>query len=264
MAGGAKLVLYDLEVSPALGFFYPPLYQTNIMRVEKYQILMSFSYAEFTEGKLKIRNVRLDDFPARFKNDRWDDKDVVLGLHKVLSEFDHKIAYNGIGFDDRMSNTFFIKHGLEMIPETKSIDPLKTIRRKFRFASNKMDEIARETGMAGKTDVTVNSLWYPYLMGGEAEAKKAGKLLKKYNDQDIVALRDNYLKFRPYMNTHPNLAVSGDADGCPRCQAKDYQYRGYMRTNTTIYRRLYCNECGAWFKERCLDKDIQNRPYFTN
>lgn len=261
-----KLTLYDLEVSPCLGFFYPPTYQTNILRTEKYQVLMSFSYAEFTEGKLKIKNVRLDDFPARFKNDRWDDTDVVLALHRVLSDTDHKIAYNGVGFDDRMSNTFFIKHGLEPIPETKTIDPLKVIRRKFKFASNRMDEIAKELDMQGKTDITVGSLWYKYMMGSDKDAKKAGKLLKKYNDQDIVALRDNYLKFRPYMTDHPNLNVYNEKQGCPNCGHPERDYlHSPVRTKTMVYRRVRCKKanCGHVYRERVADKLIQNKPDYV-
>ena len=264
MAGGPKLLLYDLEVSPALGWFYPPTYQTNIMKIEQYQILISFSYDWFDEGRVKPKCVKLDDFAARFKADRFDDTDVVKALHRVMLEADHTIAYNGDRFDIKMANTFFLKHGLDPLPENRTIDPLKTARQKLRLASNRLDEVSKELGSEGKTDITVGSLWYPYLMGTEKEAKKAGKLLKAYNNQDIIELRHHYMKFRPLMKNHPNLSVRGNVEACPKCQSTNRQYRGYTYTNSTVYRRLQCQDCKGWYRERAQDKDIQNRPDYVN
>lgn len=259
-----KLLLYDLEVSPAKGFFYPPLYKTNILKVEKYQTLMSASWAFFEEDKIKIHHVKLDDFKQRFTVDRWDDTDVAIALHRVMEQADLVIAHNGDNFDNKMANTYFLKHGLDPLPDYKTVDTLRAARTKFRFASNKLDEIARELGMDGKTDVKVGSLWYAYMEGSEKDAKKAGKYLKAYNNQDIQVLYDIYKKLRPFIKNHPNIAVLGDREGCPKCGSHNRQYRGFRATNTMIYRQIQCNDCKSWYREAAADKELQNRPDYVN
>ena len=256
-----KLVVYDLEVSPAMGFFYPPLYQTNILKVEKYQVLMSFSCATFDGSKLsKIKHVQLSDFAARFKKDRWDDTDVTKALYRELEKADAVLAHNGKSFDNKMANTFFIKAGLDPLPEFKTVDTLKAARTHFRFASNKLDEIAKELGIEGKTAVTVGALWHDYMI--TPNWKKAGKLLKAYNNQDIQALFDIYMKLRPFIKNHPNVAIYGDKHSCPVCGGRNFTSNGIRATNTMIYRRLNCKECGAPVHQRLSDKDDQNKPEY--
>ena len=223
---------------------------------------MSASYAYFDGKKLsKIYHVQLSDFPARFKQDRWDDTDITLHMHRVMQDVNFVGAHNGDNFDNKMINTYFIKHGLDPLPEYKSIDTLKSARRHFRFASNKLGEIGKELGIGDKTEVTVGSLWYDYMMG---DYKKAGKLLKLYNNQDVQLLFDVYMKLRPYTKNHPNLAVMGDSGACPTCQGHNFKYNGLRYTNTMVYRRVFCLDCRGWFKERVADKDLQNKPEFAN
>lgn len=256
-----KLVVYDLEVSPAVGYFYPPLYQTNILKVEKYQTLMSFSYAVYDGKKLgKIRHVQLSDYPARFKLNRWDDTDTTDALYRVLEQADIVMAHNGDNFDNKMANTYFIKHGLPPLPGFKTIDTLKSARRHFRFASNKLDEIAKELGIEGKTQVTVGALWYDYMVG---DYKKVRKFLKAYNDQDIQALFDIYMRLRPYITNHPNMAIYGNPNACPVCGSLQHRSNGIRVTNVMTYRRLNCLDCGASFKERAAEPDLQNKPMYT-
>lgn len=222
---------------------------------------MSASYAFYDGKKLgKIHHVQLSDFPARFKHDRWDDTDITLHLHRVLKDAPPLVAHNGDNFDAKMINTYFLKHDLDPLPERQTIDTLKSARRHFRFASNKLGEIGKELGIGSKTEITVGSLWYDYMMGNH---KKAGKLLRKYNDQDVQLLFDVYMKLRPFTKNHPNLAVSGDSSACPVCQGHNLQYNGLRYTNTMVYRRVFCKDCRSWFKERQSDKDLQNRPEYV-
>lgn len=258
-----RVIIYDLEVSPMRGYFYPPYYQTNILTADRYQTLMSASWCEFEEDRVKIRHVKLDDFPARFKLDRWDDTDTTEALYRVLKEADILIAHNGLSFDNRMANTFFIKHGLDALPEYKTIDTLKAARRHFKFASNKLDEICKELGIEGKTDIRVGALWQDYMLGTPKDAKKAGRLLKAYNNQDVMALRDVYVKLRPFIKSHPNLSVYTDGRGCPTCLGKNVVYNGKHYTNAMNYRRAYCKDCKSPFRERIAEKEEQNKPDYV-
>lgn len=256
---------YDIERTPHLGWFHPPLYQTNILKVERYSTLLSFSWA-FSDGKTlgKIHHLQLSDFPARFKNDRWDDTDLTIALHRTLGKAYNVMAHNGDNFDNKVANTYFLKHGLDPLPEYKTVDTLKSARRHFKFASNKLGEIGKELGIGTKTEVGVNDVWYPYMMAGDKESKKAGKLLKDYNNQDVQLLYDVYMKFRPFIKNHPNLAVVADREACPKCLGRNFSYNGMRYTNTMAYRRVFCIDCRSWFKERLADKDMQTKPFLVN
>jgi hypothetical protein len=264
-----KVLLYDLEVSPILGWSYPPLYETRILKTEKNQCLMSISWAWLGEndkkGKLKVYNVKLNDFPARFKNDHFDDYDLTKKLHEILSEAQIVIAHNGRRFDNKMANTFFVKHKLGPTSPYKTVDTLTNARGIFKFASNSLDNICKELGLAGKTDIKVNELWYDCLINGD---KKAWKLMQEYNDQDINALHAIYLMELPYITNHPNMGVLQQQQGvCSNCgKSGTFQSRGTETRVNGMVRRFWCNPskggCTHWNNERIVEEKLlkEDRP----
>jgi len=72
----------------------------------------------------------------------------------------------------------------------------------------------------------------------------------RYCQNDVRLLERIYLKLRPYMLTHPNSGVYIDGRVCPKCGSKNTQFRGFAYTNTSKYRRLRCNDCGGWGREK--------------
>ena len=267
-------LIYDIEVSPALGWFYPPLYKTNVFRVEQHQILMSISWAWFGEtdkkGKPIVHNAKLDDFKTRYKKDKLDDYDLTKKLHELLSQAEIVVGHNSRRFDNKMANTFFMKHNLGPASPYKTVDTFSDAHGYFRYTSNKLDEISKQRGSQGKTEIRVGQLWYDCLINGN---KKAWKLMQEYNDQDIVETYSRYEEQRPYIRNHPNMGVYLQKQGvCAHCGVPGtLQSRGESPRVNGMVRQYWCNPkhggCKGWNYEKIAPEErtpVEDRPDFVS
>ena len=255
-----KIISFDLEVSPAVGWFYPPTYETGILKVEERQKLMSFAWQ--VVGEKKIHSLNLSQMNTYHNNPR-DDKALTVELHQVMSEADILLGQNSDNFDIKMANYFFIKNGLEPVPPSKSIDTKKIAKRYFRFASNKLDNLGEELGVGGKTKITQGDIWYDCYVLGDP---KAWKLMNEYCENDVRITTEIYLKMRGFMRSHPNLArLSGDFDACPVCGGFNYRVRAYRHTSVGRYHQYSCNDCDTYFRDRqaISEKDGDIKPKFV-
>lgn len=251
-----KILSFDLEVSPALGWFYPPTWETGIIKVEDRQRLMSFAYQWV--GEEKIKSLCLYDMPF-YNLDKADDKALVEELHFVMSQADILLGQNSDNFDVKMANYFFIRNGLEPIPPTRSIDTKKIAKRYFRFANNKLDNLGEELGVGGKTKITQGDIWYDCFILGD---KESWRLMNEYCENDVRITTAIYLKMRGFMRNHPNLArLTGDFDSCPTCGGFNYRVRSYRTSNLQRYHQYSCNECGTYFNDR--KAVVEDKPSFV-
>lgn len=256
-----RIVSFDIEVSPALGYFYPPTYETGILKIEERQKLMSFAWQ--VVGEKKIHALCLYDMDT-YKVDPQCDKLLAIELHKVMSEADILLGQNSDAFDIKMANYFFIKNGLEPIAPTKSIDTKKIAKRYFRFANNKLDNLGEELGVGGKTKITYKDLWVDAFLHGD---KKSWKLMNIYCRNDVRVTTEIYLKMRGFMHSHPSLSrISGEWDSCPRCGSYSFRIKSYRTTNTARYHQYQCNDCQGYFTDRkaISAADGDHRPEFVS
>src|SRR5690606_726331 len=72
---------------------------------------------------------------------------MVKRIHKLLNEADTVVHYNGTKFDMPTLNKEFLLHGLTPPAPSKQIDLLRTAKRRFRLASNKLDFVAQSLGL---------------------------------------------------------------------------------------------------------------------
>ena len=195
------------------------------------------------EGESKIHTVSVLDDPKRYQKNPHDDKHVIKALHKVLSEADVIIHHNGDSFDKRYVDTRILKLGLPALPPITSIDTYKIAKQRFLFNSNKLDYLGKFLGLGEKIKTTPG-LWMRVMQGD----KKAVKEMAAYNKQDVVLLRNIFLKLRPYCASHINRELFGGI-GCPRCGSTDTQSRGVHRAITKTYQRFQCQSCSGWFRK---------------
>ena len=252
-----KILLYDIEVTPMLGWVYGT-YNTNVIKVEQHSYLMCFSYRWLNSKK--TNNIALIDFPARFKKDSKDDYDVVRELHSLLNEADIVIAHNATGFDNKVATGRFITHNMRPPSPYRTIDTLTVARSKAKFSSNKLDILGQQLQLGRKSKETHGQLWQDCLQGDQ----RAWKKMIKYNNQDVDLLLALYKRFLPYISNHPNLGVITQREGCPKCGGRKLHSRGQRYTNTGMYRRLQCMDCGGWCAERLSDKDEYEKPMYVN
>ena len=197
----AKVFLFDLEVSPTLGWFYGQ-YETTPIKIEQAPILLSVSW-KWLGSKGRPKCVTLNDFP---KKDPYDDTEIVKYLWKLMDKAEIIVAHN-IAFDEKMANAFFLKKGLPAPSWYKSFCTLKTARRYFKLDNNRLDYLSKLLcGAEGKTTITHADVWHDMLHGDQKHQAKASKLMKKYNIVDVELLEAIYLKLLPFANNNPNMA----------------------------------------------------------
>jgi hypothetical protein len=246
-----RILLYDLEVSRTVVEGYGNKYDFKVVKVTRHQTLMSYAYKWLGEKKIHFRHLH------GYKTYR----DFVQSLADIHEGADIAVAHNS-RFDDRMSSRFFIKEGIEPPAPFKSIDTLTAARRYFKFQGNSLNELSEYLEIGQKEKITYADIETDFL---ENPTWSVIKKMERYNKKDVELLEGIYLKMRPFMKNHPNVANYGTPEGCPNCGSPSRDYlHSPQKTNTMTYRSVRCRDCHHPYRERVADKDIQNKPDFVN
>lgn len=196
-------------------------------------------------GEKEVHYDALPYHKSAYKKDPTNDRLIVETLVRLMRDADIILAYNGDGFDLKWLNAQLAKHQLEPISPQKTIDPLKYAKRQFRFPSNRMDEVAKYLGIEQRKDKMDFDDWVGCMNGDP----KAWEKMVDYNCQDLEVMEQVYLRLRPYVKGHPNLAMYEDFPGdaaasCPKCGSTSLVKNGYYVTNISKFRRYKCASCG--------------------
>jgi hypothetical protein len=176
-------------------------------------------------------------------------------LWDLLDEADGVITYNGRRHDLPIINREFIKAGFGPPSPYKHVDVYETVRKNFKFPSGKMQHVITELELGSKLDHEGFEMWVKCMEGD----KKAWKTMLEYNIQDVKVLEKLYNKMLPWISSHPNRSLHEKDSVCPHCGSKHLHYRGVYRTTVGEYRRIHCQECGAWSRERFTAIDVDKR-----
>lgn len=241
-------LLYDLEVSRAVAEGYGTKWEFKVVKFIRPQILMCYAYKYL--GDKKSTFVSMHDFKTY--------KGFVQSLADLLNSSPVVIAHNGVDFDNKMSNTFFVTERIDPPKPFRSIDTLKVARSVFKFPSNSLNDLAEFLGLKGKEKITYADLEDEFIT---KPSRRVLRLMSRYNRRDVDLLEEVYLIERPYMKNHPNLAVSsGGKFVCPRCQSTDLQKRGTYSRGTGTFQAYKCNNCKSWPSERLSMKGVERPP----
>lgn len=246
-------LFYDLEVSQAIAGGYGTRWDFKPVKLLRSQELMCYAYAW---GDADPIFVSRHDFKSQ--------KELVKSLRDLLCEAQMSVAYNGDRFDNKMANTFFIQHRLDLPSPTFSVDPIKTFRSKMKLFSNSLQDVSEFLGMVGKKKITYANLEEDYMT--DNPKPKTIKQMSDYNLQDIIAMRNAYYRVLPLISNHPNmLRLNDKIEGCPQCGGDRTHRRGYQYTKINVYRRYRClnPRCRKWFQASSPEKDSP-KPAFRN
>ncbi len=244
-----KTLFLDIETAPNQAYVWGH-WETNVIEhIQEWHILCA---AWQWVGNKKIDAVSLLDDEKAFKENPHGDDVVVKKLWDLLDEADVVISHNGDRFDLRKINTRFLIDGLGPPSPYQSIDTLKVARRYFAFNSNRLDDLGETLNLGRKIKHGGFKMWLGCLAGDA----KSWKEMIKYNKRDITLLREVYLKLRPFISNHPNMAnLSDRLDSCPTCGSEELHSRGTYSTATMTYRRFHCVACGAYSRARQAEVD---------
>lgn len=236
-----KILLYDLEVSRTIAEGYGSRWDFKVVKFKRPQLLMCFSYKWL--GEKKTHFVSRHDFKTY--------RELVQALHDILSQADVTVAHNGASFDDKMANRFFLMERMNPPRPRKAVDTRREAKRHFRFESNSLNDLGEFLGLGSKENITYADLEDEYMM--DKCSKRVERLMKRYNNQDVVLLEKIYNVMLPYMKSHPNLNDIYQVHGaCPKCLSTDLKKEGtHARANGRV-QSWRCNDCGGW----CNDSSI--------
>lgn len=188
-------------------------------------------------------------------------EEMIKELHKLFSEADAVVTYNGASFDIPVANREFLLYNFNPPAPYKGIDLIQTVRKKFRFVSNKLDHVSKELELGSKLQHEGHTLWLK-CMNKDPEAWQT---FKDYNIMDVILLEKLYKRILPWIDNHPSHALFDGADRivCTNCGSDHLHSRGIQHTKTLSYRRFQCTKCGTWMKARTAEKQENRNNILT-
>lgn len=244
-----KMLFIDIETSPNLAYVWR-LFKENVSLSQLVETTQMISFAAKWRGRKAV------SFYSDFHNGH---DEMVGAAYDLLDAADIVVHYNGKTFDVPHMNREFLVSGPGVPPSPfKQIDLLQTARKRFRFASNKLDHVATQLGQAGKVRHSGFDLWRGCLEGDP----KAWATMRRYNKGDVTELEQVYDRFLPWIISHPHTGLYGDAeiDRCGRCGSTNIQRRGYAYTNVSKFPRFYCKDCNGWSRGKAKVSGVDVRP----
>jgi DNA polymerase elongation subunit (family B) len=174
--------------------------------------------------------------------DITDEADMIASMHDLLMQADAVVHYNGTKFDMPTLNREFIKGGLPPVSHVHEIDLLKTVRKRFRFESNKLDYVCRMLGIGAKEQHKGIQLWYECMEGNMNSWRK----MQSYNKQDVRLLPKLYKRLLPWITGHPNVGLYKESKlpVCMHCGSTNLVELSVPYTSKTLrYQAYTCNTC---------------------
>lgn len=252
---GARILYIDVENAPCIaavfGRFNINLTQNNIIE-NGGQII---SAVWMWEGSDKLHGVIMT--PEEAKN--RDDSRVIANIYEAIENSDIIVAQNGDRFDLPKFKTRCIVNGFPPPKKLRTVDTLK-IAKQLGFPSNRLDALGDYLGVGRKIENSGISLWIECLKGN----KKALDEMYEYNKQDVLLLRDVYMKIRAYDARHPNLGnyYNDENSRCTVCGSTNvYQTGNSVFTQVSEYSEVQCNNCGHRMRTR---KNLKTKEKMKN
>lgn len=236
-----KVLLFDIESSPNIAYLWGKYEQNALGDFIRERQIICFAWKWLGEKKTHCLSLPM---LRGYRRNPDDNRALILKLHSLMSQADVVVAHNVDGFDDKMANTDFIVNGLKPPKPHKTVDTLKVARSKFRFNSNKLDDLGARLGLGRKVHTGGFALWAGCLRGD----MKSWNLMERYNRNDVDLLEKVYLRLRPWMSNHPNMNALDGRSACPICRAPAVRMivRKHRMTATGKKIQFQCRDCGKF------------------
>lgn len=250
----ARIGTLDIETSPIIAYVWS-LWKQN---VGLNQIVADWSILSFCYKWIDEKQPVYHDVSGQ--EDIRDDSSMLALLWAFLDEADIVIAQNGVAFDVKKIQARFVEAGMPPPSPFKVVDTMLEAKKIARFTSNRLawlSEILTDEPKSEHKKFPGFELWTECL----ADNPEAWAEMRRYNVTDVKATEKVYLKLRPYIIGHPNLAAYDEDDTmrCPKCGSESVERRGKTVTQTGEYQRYQCGGCGGWSRTRYTRNSLKKR-----
>lgn len=254
-----RILVVDIETAP-LELYGWKLFDENFSLD---QIKSDWSILAFAAKWLRERRVIYKDTGGRGAAKVRDDSGLLPDLWRLLDEADIVVAQNGVRFDVRKIRARLVAHGFKPPSPFRVVDTMLVARKYFAFTSQKLkytsEVLAPELKKDEHREFPDFTLWAEVLK----DNPKAWRVMRRYNQQDILATEAVYLKVLPWIENHPNLGTFAAAEEhlCPNCGSKNVIGRNGWREvkQQGVYKRYQCKDCGAWSRGKTMEIPLTKR-----
>jgi len=233
-----KILLLDIETAPTNCFtwsLFPKYIDPSNIVTNGYTLCWAAKW--YGEKKVMYADIR-------------DGEEAMLSqIHSLLEEADAVVHYNGQKFDMPTLNREFVRYGMHPPKHYHQIDLIQTVRKQFRFESNKLDHVCKRLGLGEKVQHKGMSLWFGCMEGRESD----WKVMARYNQRDVRILEKLYVHLRPWITGHPNAGLykATHRPTCSTCGSTNVVKKGTQYNSTRVsYERYKCNDCGTPLRKR--------------
>lgn len=260
---GPKIITLDIETAPIKAHVWGAGARPQFIALNQVDTDWTIlSYCVKTLGK---RGVVYSD--NREQENPRDDSKLLQELWEILDATDIIIAQNGLRFDMKKINARLVQEGYPPPRPYKVIDTLIESRKIAAFTSHKlewMSQILTDTPKSKHSKFPGMELWTECL----AHNLDAWNEMKKYNPTDVISTEKVYLRLRPWIIGHPNVAqyYSDEARRCPRCGSTKLTLQDKpVYTQTGEYDHYRCDCCGGFARGRYTrNSTAKRRNLLTN
>lgn len=226
----AKILVLDIETRPALVYSFQ-MFKTNIGHEQVVEPGRPICFAAKWVGEKEMH------FYSEWQHGR---QAMIEAAHRLISEADAVVWYNGDRFDLPKLMGEFLLAGLAPPPPVTSIDPVKTVK-KLGFDFARLAFIGPLLHAGTKVKNEGFPLWIKVMEGDEFAQRR----MERYCRGDVRLLERVYKHIRPYIRNHPHMGLVA-ATACGACGSVHVQKRGVRRTKSFLIQRIQCQSCGSW------------------
>jgi DNA polymerase elongation subunit (family B) len=239
-----KVLLVDIETLPMEAYVWG-LFDQNI-GLE--MVKTDWSVLSFSAKWLGAPPEEIMYSDTRDEKNVRDDLKILKIIHSLLDEADVVITQNGIRFDIPKLNARFIRHGMQPPSSFRQIDTMRIAKRHFNFTSNKLaymtELLCTKYKKLDHSEFSGFKLWNECMKGNI----KAFKSMEEYNKYDVLSLEELYTKLAPWDKTIRFSAFNEDNEERCSCGSTDIKQKGFIYTNTAMYERHVCKNCGKEYR----------------
>ena len=247
-----KILIVDIETAPHLGYVWG-FYDQNVLGYKERGYLLSIGYKWLGDKKVQVKSLR---HYKGYKGGNSTARQLTKDLWDLFNEADVIVAHNGKSFDVKMAKQWFVQYRLGPPSFFHVVDTKIEAKKIGRFPSNKLDQLGDQLGLGRKMQHQGFELWLGCMAGND----KDWSTMERYNRRDVELEEELYLELRPYMDSHPNIALLKGLDhACTKCGSADLQKRGVRRTQISVAQRWQCKTCGGYSHSKYVKQtDIRN------
>jgi len=231
-----KILVYDIETLPNLGYFWDTISDRSIPLdfILKPKSVCTIAYKWLGEPETYVLVV---DAP-------YDDKKVLRDFLLEWSKADYVVAHYS-RFDKPFIAARLMANGLPSLPPVNDICTYKLAKLHFgrSLNGNKLDHLGTILGVGSKIKTSAD-LW----VGCASGDKEALRKMAEYNVQDVELLAQVFKAMLPYVKSKLNLNLLTDdpLQRCKACGSSHIEHRGFEYVASSMRHRYLCKDCGSW------------------